>query len=537
MTVGATFFYAYLSATGGGKTVVQADGSTFTRPTTWRPKGCSGSTRSSPTSTSCARRARGVGGTCTAIAAIMGQDQTFGGRVNGGGHRPGTGGRPGQGPAGRHDGDARRDDHLARRDDEGRRRGRIATSLGAADRQSFERSRAEASSGTPTGRAARWPGSCSRSSWSCCRSTSCRRPGAGGPGCGVGGARRPPSRGPTGDAAASAGGSDRRCCGRRRRRGRSAPWIQPRRSPIRHRLRRRARDVRPVVAATHPPARTGRRSGAAARSGLVPRDPVGRAGGPVEPTILAIRSALAPFRRRLWLRRAVRRTWWVVAALLIAEAVLWTIARIVPFERAPYVALALPIAGLLLLAVLVLRARPSIGEAALAVDAEAGLRDRVSSALALAPSSPTMADAPEAADDPAPEAPARPGHGRRAPRTWIPSSARSSSRASGPMRCARLASDPDRHVPSALVADAGPHHARRRAPARRPDRPAQPAERGDRARGAHPGCRCATGAAPRQGRRQARREEPGSGRSADAARQGPPGPGPPAARPARRSST
>jgi ABC-type transport system involved in multi-copper enzyme maturation permease subunit len=83
MTVGATFFYAYLSATGGGKTVVQPDGSTFTRPQLapeallWFNPFVADLDVMCPTGT-------GVGGTCTIIAAIMGQDQTFGGRVNGG---------------------------------------------------------------------------------------------------------------------------------------------------------------------------------------------------------------------------------------------------------------------------------------------------------------------------------------------------------------------------------------------------------------------------------------------------------------------
>ncbi len=83
MTVGATFFYAYLSATGGAKTVVQPDGSTFTRPNLapegllWFNPFVADLDVMCPTGT-------GVGGTCTAIAAIMGQDQTFGGRVNGG---------------------------------------------------------------------------------------------------------------------------------------------------------------------------------------------------------------------------------------------------------------------------------------------------------------------------------------------------------------------------------------------------------------------------------------------------------------------
>jgi hypothetical protein len=128
-----------------------------------------------------------------------------------------------------------------------------------------------------------------------------------------------------------------------------------------------------------------------AANGLVPRDPTGSVDRPLDPIILAIRSALGPFRRRLWLRRSVRRGWRVLAAVLLLEAGLWTVARLVPLERAAIVALAIPIGGLILLVGLALRVRPSIGEVALAVDAEAGLRDRVSSALALALAAPSEA--------------------------------------------------------------------------------------------------------------------------------------------------
>ena len=83
MTVGATFFYAYLSATGATKTVVQPDGSTISRPSLapeallWFNPFVADLDVMCPTGT-------GTGGTCTVISAIMGQDQTFGGRVGGG---------------------------------------------------------------------------------------------------------------------------------------------------------------------------------------------------------------------------------------------------------------------------------------------------------------------------------------------------------------------------------------------------------------------------------------------------------------------
>ena len=58
--------------------------------------------------------------------------------------------------------------------------------------------------------------------------------------------------------------------------------------------------------------------------------------------------------------------------------------RLLPLEHAPLVALALPVVGLLVLLVLVVRARPTLGETALAVDAEGGAGDAVASALAFA---------------------------------------------------------------------------------------------------------------------------------------------------------
>ena len=69
------------------------------------------------------------------------------------------------------------------------------------------------------------------------------------------------------------------------------------------------------------------------------------------PVLEAIRGALASHRSRLWLRRIVRRTWLALAALAIVEAVLWTVARFVPLEAAPVVAVAIPILVALILIV------------------------------------------------------------------------------------------------------------------------------------------------------------------------------------------
>ena len=128
-----------------------------------------------------------------------------------------------------------------------------------------------------------------------------------------------------------------------------------------------------------------------------PPDPRQALSGPLDPSLEAIRAELASHRRRLWTRRIVRRTWMAVAAIAIGEAALWTVARFVPLEAAPIIAAAIPMAVALVLLVFILRARPSLGATALAVDVEGGLGDRVSSALELAVGFPGSATPP--ADD------------------------------------------------------------------------------------------------------------------------------------------
>ena len=136
---------------------------------------------------------------------------------------------------------------------------------------------------------------------------------------------------------------------------------------------------------------------------VVPPDPRLHLEGPLDPSIDAIRGSLVPHRRRLWLRRIVRRAWVALAIVAITELALWAIARVVPIDLAPVIGATIPVMIVLALLVVVVRARPSLGETALAVDAEAGLGDRVSSALELAvgfPGSAGPATDPEALDVP-----------------------------------------------------------------------------------------------------------------------------------------
>ena len=124
---------------------------------------------------------------------------------------------------------------------------------------------------------------------------------------------------------------------------------------------------------------------------VVPADPRESLPAPLDPALEAIRGELAGHRARLWLRRIVRRAWIALAAIAVLEAALWTLARFVPLEAAPLIAVTIPIVVALILLIVVLRARPSIGETALAVDVEGGLGDRVSSALELAVGYPSSA--------------------------------------------------------------------------------------------------------------------------------------------------
>src|SRR4051794_18691228 len=134
-----------------------------------------------------------------------------------------------------------------------------------------------------------------------------------------------------------------------------------------------------------------------------PPDPLATLDGPFDPELVRLRASLLPYRRRLWVRRLVRRGWIALAAVVVAELVLWTVARIVPLQRAPLIGVAIPLVGSLGWLIAGMRARPRIGETALALDAEGGLGDRVSSALELAVAFPDSAG-PRADDEEAEDA-------------------------------------------------------------------------------------------------------------------------------------
>src|SRR5918994_5092329 len=97
-----------------------------------------------------------------------------------------------------------------------------------------------------------------------------------------------------------------------------------------------------------------------------------------------LRRSLGRFRRRVWLRRVVRHGSLILAAVVAVQLILAIVARLLPFEWHLAVAVAVAGVGAVVFIVDAIRIRPTIAEAALAVDREDGLRDRVSTALALA---------------------------------------------------------------------------------------------------------------------------------------------------------
>ena len=104
----------------------------------------------------------------------------------------------------------------------------------------------------------------------------------------------------------------------------------------------------------------------------------------MDPTLVDLRARLRPYRRRLWLRRVVRDGMRIVAVVAVAELLLAVLARSMPLGWAPLAAVAIALAGLLAVLIDAARIRPTTAETALALDAEQGLRDRLSSALELA---------------------------------------------------------------------------------------------------------------------------------------------------------
>ncbi|HEY6570405.1 MAG TPA: hypothetical protein VIZ22_08955, partial [Candidatus Limnocylindrales bacterium] len=146
------------------------------------------------------------------------------------------------------------------------------------------------------------------------------------------------------------------------------------------------------------PRRAERASHVAPAAVIIPADPA-RLGVPLDPALTALRAGLVGHRRRLWLRRSVRRAWYVLAGVAVAVVILAIAMRVAPLEWAPQLVAAVPIVGMLILLVLIARARPSIGETALALDAEGGSGDALASALAFAQSMPATAGPPPEGDD------------------------------------------------------------------------------------------------------------------------------------------
>ncbi|HEX5828621.1 MAG TPA: hypothetical protein VFY23_13935, partial [Candidatus Limnocylindrales bacterium] len=142
----------------------------------------------------------------------------------------------------------------------------------------------------------------------------------------------------------------------------------------------------PKIPALRPP----RRATSTAPETFVPADPA-TLGVTLDPALAELRAGLASHRRRLWMRRIIRRGWYVLAAVAVAALVLAVAQRVWPLEGAGLVAAAIPVLGLLVLLVLAVRARPSLGETALAVDAESGDGDAIASALAFAAAMPETA--------------------------------------------------------------------------------------------------------------------------------------------------
>lgn len=131
----------------------------------------------------------------------------------------------------------------------------------------------------------------------------------------------------------------------------------------------------------------------------VPDDPRRLITGPLDPELERVRVGLRPHRRRLWVRRIVRRAWIVLAAAVGLELLVFLAGRIWPIEGIEAAAATVPIVMLVVLALVSARARPSLGETAIAVDGEARLGDRLATALALGGTVPEAAGPPTAEDE------------------------------------------------------------------------------------------------------------------------------------------
>ena len=111
----------------------------------------------------------------------------------------------------------------------------------------------------------------------------------------------------------------------------------------------------------------------------------------LDPQLVELRRSLGRFRRRLWLRRIVRDGSLIIAGVVAAQLVLAVIARVIAFEYHLPAAIGVVVVGVVALIIDAIRVRPTLAEAALAVDSEDGLSDRVSTALSLATSAPELA--------------------------------------------------------------------------------------------------------------------------------------------------
>ena len=225
-------------------------------------------------------------------------------------------------------------------------------------------------------------------------------------------------------------------------------------------------------------------------------------------TLLAVRSALRPHRDRLWFRRLVRRGWIALAAVVVAELVLWTLARFVPLPWAPVVGAAIPVLGLLGLA----GRRRSAPDRASARPRWPSTRRRDWA---------TGSRAPSSWRSPSRRRPDR--LGRRA-RCDARRRAARRRRRDGSIRPTATARRPGRGpprtevaVPTAVLASARRGRGRRAAPPRAgPPRP-EPAGRGHRPAAAGPRGSRTTGAGHRPGRAGARGQGRGRQRSPDPA--------------------
>ncbi len=103
-----------------------------------------------------------------------------------------------------------------------------------------------------------------------------------------------------------------------------------------------------------------------------------------DPQLTELRRSLGRFRRRVWLRRLVRDGSFIIAAVAAVELVLAVIARVIAFEWHAVAAAVVVAVGVVAFLIDAIRVRPTLAEAALAVDSEDGLKDRVSTALSLA---------------------------------------------------------------------------------------------------------------------------------------------------------